>query len=144
MRTFILSRMMGPALGLVVGSQHHLALNHAVMPRMAMGPEVAPREGYSKADQIARFAAAKAEGNARYLDIDTVFDGSYLRGLFRQPIQAQVMVRFGPGDGPWRSACLVLDPLRVFQRRGGDPSGGASGPTKSTSGAGSSASSSAA
>jgi len=43
-------------------------------------PEVAPRPGFSKADQVARFAAAKEEGNARYLDIDTVFDGSYLKG----------------------------------------------------------------
>ena len=44
------------------------------------GAEVAPREGYSKADQVARFAAAKAEGNQRFLDIDSVFDGSYLKG----------------------------------------------------------------
>lgn len=35
---------------------------------------------YSLADQVARFARAKAEGNQRYLDIDTVYDGSYLRG----------------------------------------------------------------
>jgi len=43
-------------------------------------PEVEPREGYTKADQVARFAAAKAENNARYLDIETVYDGSYLKG----------------------------------------------------------------
>lgn len=36
--------------------------------------------GYTRADQVARFAAAKAEKNARYLDIDTVYDGSYLKG----------------------------------------------------------------
>merc|ERR1719247_2281237 len=43
-------------------------------------PEVAPRSPeYTKADQVARFAQAKEEKNARYLDIDTVFDGSYLK-----------------------------------------------------------------
>ena len=35
---------------------------------------------YSLADQTARFERAKAEGNARYLDINTVYDGSYLKG----------------------------------------------------------------
>jgi NAD(P)-dependent dehydrogenase (short-subunit alcohol dehydrogenase family) len=35
---------------------------------------------FSLADQVARFNRAKDEGNARYLDIDTVFDGSYLKG----------------------------------------------------------------
>ena len=35
---------------------------------------------YSLADQIARFNRAKEEGNSRYLDIDTVYDGSYLKG----------------------------------------------------------------
>jgi len=35
---------------------------------------------YSLADQVQRFANAKAEGNARYLDIDKVYDGSYLKG----------------------------------------------------------------
>ena len=34
----------------------------------------------SLADQIARFNRAKDEQNARYLDIDTVYDGSYLMG----------------------------------------------------------------
>ena len=42
--------------------------------------EVAPQPGYSKADQVARYAAAQEEKNARYLNIDTVFDGSYLKG----------------------------------------------------------------
>merc|ERR1719482_689168 len=41
---------------------------------------VAEERVYSLADQVARFARAKDEGNARYLDIDTVFDGSYLKG----------------------------------------------------------------
>ena len=35
---------------------------------------------HSLADQTARFERAKKEGNARYLDIDTVYDGSYLKG----------------------------------------------------------------
>ena len=35
---------------------------------------------YSLADQVARFQRAKDENNARYLDIDTVYDGSYLQG----------------------------------------------------------------
>lgn len=35
---------------------------------------------YSLADQIARFNRAKEERNVRYLNIDSVFDGSYLRG----------------------------------------------------------------
>mmetsp|Transcript_29123 Transcript_29123/g.53614 ORF Transcript_29123/g.53614 Transcript_29123/m.53614 type:complete len:356 (-) Transcript_29123:52-1119(-) len=52
---------------------------HSV-PNMIQGAEVAPREGYSKADQVARFNAAKEQGNKRYLDIDTVYDGSYLKG----------------------------------------------------------------
>lgn len=43
-------------------------------------PEVAPRLGYSQADQVARYAAAQKASNARYLDISTVYDGSYLQG----------------------------------------------------------------
>ncbi|KAL3917917.1 MAG: hypothetical protein SGPRY_006212 [Prymnesium sp.] len=35
---------------------------------------------YSLADQVARFERAKAEKNARFLDIDSVYDGSYLKG----------------------------------------------------------------
>jgi len=35
---------------------------------------------FSLADQVARFARAKEENNRRYLDIDTVYDGSYLKG----------------------------------------------------------------
>lgn len=35
---------------------------------------------YSIPDQVARFAKAKAEGNKRYLDITTVYDGSFLKG----------------------------------------------------------------
>ena len=34
----------------------------------------------SLADQVARFNRAKEEGNERYLNIDSVYDGSYLKG----------------------------------------------------------------
>jgi NAD(P)-dependent dehydrogenase (short-subunit alcohol dehydrogenase family) len=37
-----------------------------------------PDETYSIADQVARFNKAKADGNERYLDITTVYDGSEL------------------------------------------------------------------
>jgi NAD(P)-dependent dehydrogenase (short-subunit alcohol dehydrogenase family) len=39
-----------------------------------------PDRVYSLADQVARFNRAKEEQNPRYLDIDTAFDGSYLKG----------------------------------------------------------------
>ena len=35
---------------------------------------------FSIADQVARFERAKAEENERYLNIASVFDGSYLKG----------------------------------------------------------------
>ena len=35
---------------------------------------------YSLADQTARFERAKKEGNGRYLDIKSVYDGAYLKG----------------------------------------------------------------
>ena len=35
---------------------------------------------YSMADQEARFAKAKKENNTRYLDIESVFDPSFLKG----------------------------------------------------------------
>eukprot|EP00316_Scyphosphaera_apsteinii_P005928 CAMPEP_0119315190 /NCGR_PEP_ID=MMETSP1333-20130426/34777_1 /TAXON_ID=418940 /ORGANISM="Scyphosphaera apsteinii, Strain RCC1455" /LENGTH=278 /DNA_ID=CAMNT_0007320463 /DNA_START=157 /DNA_END=993 /DNA_ORIENTATION=+ len=36
---------------------------------------------YSLADQVARYARAQSENNERYLDINTVYDGGYLKGL---------------------------------------------------------------
>eukprot|EP00746_Dinoflagellata_sp_MGD_P152246 gnl/MRDRNA2_/MRDRNA2_83533_c0_seq1.p1 gnl/MRDRNA2_/MRDRNA2_83533_c0~~gnl/MRDRNA2_/MRDRNA2_83533_c0_seq1.p1 ORF type:complete len:302 (+),score=58.64 gnl/MRDRNA2_/MRDRNA2_83533_c0_seq1:80-985(+) len=36
---------------------------------------------YSLADQVARFERAKRESNKRYLHIESVYDGSYLKGL---------------------------------------------------------------
>lgn len=38
------------------------------------------QERYSKPNQAERFAAAKKEKNERYLDITTVYDGSFLNG----------------------------------------------------------------
>eukprot|EP00617_Octactis_speculum_P021070 CAMPEP_0185769160 /NCGR_PEP_ID=MMETSP1174-20130828/53408_1 /TAXON_ID=35687 /ORGANISM="Dictyocha speculum, Strain CCMP1381" /LENGTH=314 /DNA_ID=CAMNT_0028454129 /DNA_START=70 /DNA_END=1014 /DNA_ORIENTATION=+ len=37
-------------------------------------------ERYSLPDQVARFARANEEKNTRFLDIDSVYDGSYLKG----------------------------------------------------------------
>ncbi|KAH8049630.1 short chain dehydrogenase [Aureococcus anophagefferens] len=39
---------------------------------------------HSLADQVARFAQAKAEKNERYLDIASVYDGAYLKGKRRR------------------------------------------------------------
>jgi len=41
----------------------------------------ASSEAYSMADQVARHAKAKEEGNKRVLDIDSVYDPSFLKGL---------------------------------------------------------------
>lgn len=38
------------------------------------------KKDFSMADQPARFERAKEEDNKRYLDITTVYDGSYLKG----------------------------------------------------------------
>ena len=81
MLLILLPVMLAPVMGLVVGARlPSTAAARKPHAKMIQGPEVAPREGYTKADQVARFAAAKNEGNARYLDIDSVYDGSYLKG----------------------------------------------------------------
>lgn len=36
---------------------------------------------YSIADQVARFSKAVQENNTRYLNIDSVYDGTYLQGM---------------------------------------------------------------
>jgi hypothetical protein len=41
---------------------------------------MAGEERYSIPDQQARFARAKEEKNERYLNIDSIYDGSYLKG----------------------------------------------------------------
>lgn len=50
--------------------------------RAGDGPTASATEDrvFSLADQTARFERAKQEKNERYLDIDTVYDGSYLKG----------------------------------------------------------------
>ena len=50
---------------------------------------------HSIADQVARFARAQTEKNARYLDISTVYDGSYLKGL-------RVLITGGTAALGWR------------------------------------------
>lgn len=52
-------------------------------PQERRGPVDAGGRGggvYSLADQVARFSRAKEEKNERYLDISSVYDGSYLKG----------------------------------------------------------------
>jgi NAD(P)-dependent dehydrogenase (short-subunit alcohol dehydrogenase family) len=48
---------------------------------MAATGEAPEDRVYSLADQVARFERAKAEKNERYLNISSVYDGSYLKGL---------------------------------------------------------------
>ena len=51
----------------------------ATMQQMVYGTTTDDK--YSVADQVARFAAAKRENNTRYLDIESVYDGSALAGM---------------------------------------------------------------
>ena len=55
------------------------AANHAVAQRSLTTLAAADRV-YSIADQVKRFARAKEEKDKRYLDIASVFDGSFLKG----------------------------------------------------------------
>jgi NAD(P)-dependent dehydrogenase (short-subunit alcohol dehydrogenase family) len=55
------------------------AANHAAEQR-SLTALAAEDRVYSIADQVARFARAKEEKNQRYLDIGSVFDGSWLKG----------------------------------------------------------------
>ncbi len=64
-------------------SAPHAPTRASVAPARAAvvaGADVRNGVEYSLADQVARFARAKAEGNQRFLDIDTVYDGSALKG----------------------------------------------------------------
>ncbi|KAL1507799.1 hypothetical protein AB1Y20_007409 [Prymnesium parvum] len=54
-------------------------MHRAALSKMAADADPATRV-YSLADQVARFERAKAEKNERFLNIDSVFDGSYLKG----------------------------------------------------------------
>ena len=74
-RNLLLAGCAACASGFVVGTSKAGLRAPAVSMSTAAGDRV-----YSLADQVARFARAKEENNARYLDIDTVYDGSYLKG----------------------------------------------------------------
>ena len=73
------------ASGLVLSTKPMAAQRHAPPRLLFSAPEpddeaAAQRSrGYTRADQVARFAAAKAEDNKRYLEIESVFDGTYLK-----------------------------------------------------------------
>lgn len=73
------------ASGLVLSTKPMAAQRHATPRMLFSAPETddeaaAQRSrGYTRADQVARFAAAKAEDNKRYLEIESVFDGTYLK-----------------------------------------------------------------
>ena len=73
------------ASGLVLSTKPWAAQRHPTPRMLFSAPETddeaaAQRSrGYTRADQVARFAAAKAEDNKRYLEIESVFDGTYLK-----------------------------------------------------------------
>ena len=68
-----LSVMSRSASALLIGGNAKAAVRRA-------GSIQAEDRVYSLADQVARFERAKKEENGRYLDIKTVYDGSYLKG----------------------------------------------------------------
>jgi NAD(P)-dependent dehydrogenase (short-subunit alcohol dehydrogenase family) len=61
---------------LLVGANARAAVRRAG----SISSEAVEDRVYSLADQVARFERAKKEGNTRYLDIKSVYDGSYLKG----------------------------------------------------------------
>jgi len=75
LRSGLLLTTISGASSLVVGS-------HAMKRRASssISMEAAGDRVYSLPDQVARFARAKEEGNERYLNIESVYDGSYLKG----------------------------------------------------------------
>ena len=76
MRRTLLLGTAACASGLVLGSGGGVRAVRAQAASMSSSDE----RVFSLADQVARFARAKEENNRRYLDIDTVYDGSYLKG----------------------------------------------------------------
>jgi D-arabinose 1-dehydrogenase-like Zn-dependent alcohol dehydrogenase len=68
------------------GFFHKLKLGGGRSPAQRQGRALSLRTSmsedrvYSIADQVARFERAKSEQNERYLNIASVFDGSYLKG----------------------------------------------------------------
>ena len=51
---------------------------------------------FSIPDQIARFARAKEESNARYLDIASVYDGSSFKGYVTRHHERDLTCRYPP------------------------------------------------
>jgi len=82
LRRYIFAACATCASGLNVGKIPSAGVRHggrAALQTATMS--TAPEDRvYSIADQVARFQRAKDESNGRYLDIDTVYDGSYLKG----------------------------------------------------------------
>merc|ERR1719263_579042 len=76
MRRTLLLGTAACASGLVLGSGGGVRAVRAQAASMSSSDE----RVFSLADQVARFARAKEENNRRYLDIDSVYDGSYLKG----------------------------------------------------------------
>ena len=61
---------------LLVGASAKAAVRRAG----SISSEAVEDRVFSIADQVARFERAKKEGNSRYLDIKSVYDGAYLKG----------------------------------------------------------------
>jgi len=84
--------MMPSNLSLAAGASVAAAAGMALLWSSRRG-----RPRYSIADQVKRFANAKATGNSRFLDINSVNDGAYLKGK-------RVLVCACNRDGVWRVA----------------------------------------
>jgi len=69
-----LQTLRGGSAAMMAGSEQ------AAAAQTALKAEAAADRVFTIADQPERYARAKAENNQRYLDISTVYDGSYLKG----------------------------------------------------------------
>ena len=67
------------ATGLVLPHTPVRRLHSRTAAQPTMSDDPASRV-YSLADQVARFERAKAEENPRFLDIDSLYDGSHVKG----------------------------------------------------------------
>jgi len=65
---------------LAFGAAALAALGFALASSKAAYAQPEGERVYSLADQVARFARAKEEKNERFLNIDSVYDGSFLKG----------------------------------------------------------------
>ena len=67
-----------------------------------------PARGFTEPDQVKRYADAKASGNKRVLDIDSVYNPAWMKG-------ARVLVVPDPSpEGEWGVPSLVFIYLRIF------------------------------